>query len=149
MRKFIAVGLTTLSAGAMVLGVVPAASAAPVIPLVCAGLPASILTSGAAQNVASLALGTAHSNVNTTRGEVDSAIDAWVAAIADHLAAVDAGLPTGATQTAMDAALSIVGNKVAAWGQARVDRFVAQSNYDIATLVNDINTGLQGELCVL
>lgn len=148
MRKFIAVGLTTLSAGAMVLGVAPAASAAPVIPVVCAGLPASLVNSAAAQSVAGLALSTAHNAVNSTRGEVDSAIDAWTSAIAAHLDALDAGDPTGATQTAMDAALSIVGNKVSAWGQARVDRFVAQGNYDIATLVNDINGNLQSELCV-
>lgn len=148
MRKFIAVGLTTLSAGAMVLGVAPAANAAPVIPVVCAGLPASLVTSGAAQSVAGLALSTAHNKVNSSRGEVDAAVDAWTSAIASHLDALDAGLPTGATQTAMDAALSILSNKVAAWGTARVDRFVAQGNYDLATLVNDINGNLSSELCV-
>lgn len=48
----------------------------------------------------------------------------------------------------MDAALSIVANKVAEWGTARAEHVVAGGNMDLATIGQAINSQLTSKLCV-
>lgn len=149
MKKFLAIGLTTLSAATFVLGVgtAQASPSDPVVPDVCADLPSTILNSN---NAAAAALATrdaADADLSSKRDALDSAVVDYVTAFANHLVELDKvdGTPA-ATQAILDAASAKVSEKVTPWGNAKIAQWNAQHNLDIANVVKLMNDTLQGTL---
>ncbi len=150
MKKFIALGVSALSAATLIIGASPVkASEHEIIPQVCADMTDIIVESTAALELASNALGDAQDELGTTETALTEAITDYVLAFADRLRAEDSveGYEVAVTQAALDAAGVAVGTAAQNWGQAKLDLFEAQHNFDLAKIVDGMNDTLNGSLC--
>jgi hypothetical protein len=147
MRKIIALGISTLAAGTLVL-TAPAAQAAPIIPGVCAALPAMVSTANAGVITAGTALTDATADLNADRDILDGAVAEWVSAAVDWLQAIDTGVGNVATlESIMNSKLANVGTAASAWSQSVVAAHAAEVALDAAQLQIQVLSQLLSELC--
>ena len=149
MRKFLAMGIATVSATAVLVSAVPSGASPedPVVPKVCADLPVKLLNSLNAMNAANGTLNAANVDLNNKRTLLNTAVVEWVTAFADHLVELDeVGGNPAATKAVLDAAQSKVTQRVGPWGQAKLTQWEAQHAADIATIAHLMNTTLDDQL---
>ena len=155
MKKLIALGVSTLSAASLVVGVVatPAAHAEEAPPLteqVCGVVPDTLTEIAAALTAATDALAAADTEVADTKSAVDDAITSYALALVDWIDAVDND-PGVATfkEGIMNARFGDLVTTVVAWGEALTAQFNAKVEAGIqelrTTLVEKLAAGL---LCV-
>ena len=148
MRKFIAAGIgaLTLSASALTFTAGPA-SAAPVIPGVCAALPALIATASGGVTSATGALGVAQTAFANENVQLSGSLTDYVNAAIDWLEAVDAGSGVDLAKSILDARTAAVGQAASEWSSARVAVFNAENTLIAAQINLQALSDLNGGLC--
>ena len=147
-RKLLAIGLSTVTGATLMVGATALPAHASAKGDACAALPNKIIASGAVVAQATNTLNAANADLVTKRGELDTALFAWVDAVAAQILATDGG--NAATLSAANAALqttqTAVGPKATAWGNAQVAQWNAFHNADVATVVHSVNQRLSSKL---
>ncbi len=146
MRKFLAVGISTISALTLTVGLSTVTATADIQDDACAQLPNKLVASQAAVDQAGNTLTSATSTLTTRRTELDAAVVSYVNAFGDLIIAKDAGTGETVAQAAFDAASENVAGKATAWGNAKIALFNAQHDKDIADTVHLMNNTLNTKL---
>lgn len=141
LRRFVAIGLSTVSAATLMVGAAALPARADIQTDVCADMQNRLIGSSAAVSQARNTLNTATTTLDTKRTQLDAAMVAWITAFGDLVIASDLGVAEtiSATNTAFLAAQNAVGPKATAWGNAQLAQWKALHAADLAHIVHMVN----------
>ena len=147
MRKLIATGLgaLTLASGFAMAAATPA-SAAPLVPVICAALPANLVSANASLTVASSGAASASATMATKTTALNSSLLAYVQSVSDWLIAGDSGVGVATAKSIMDARFGDLAGKVADGSASRAAWFAAdtalQGAQQTVTVINALLSDL-------
>ena len=148
MKKIIALGVGVLSAASLVIGATASPARAEIVTEeFCEDLAGILTTVGDQLTAVTETLGTADDALETARGDLNSAIGEWVTAAVNLVKAADAGEDTRVQEAAYVVETEQLLDAGAAWSQAKVDQYNAQTNVDLTEMVHSIYSQAEDGLC--
>lgn len=149
MRKIITLGVSAFSAAALTFGAVGTASAAEptLVDAVCKVLPASATSLLEQLTARNAAVTTTASDLVTKKAALQTAIDALVPAVVNHVQAVSSGSPSAGTAGILTDASAGFANKVVAANNAMTASFEAQRTAYLTDLNSRYVSGVKDGLC--